>query len=190
MLDRRGFIAAAAAFSSGSVRAQSPDGSPALRALADGGVAALIRHATAPGTGDPPGFRLGDCSTQRNLSDGGLRQAAEIGRRLRDAGVLVTELRSSRWCRALETARLAFPNVPVEPDAALDSFFDDRSSQARQTEQARALVLSWGGRQGTLALVTHQVNITALTGVYPGEGEIVVLRPAVGRFDLLGRAQL
>lgn len=150
---------------------------------------ALIRHADAPGTGDPPGIRLGDCSTQRDLSETGRRQAAELGRKLREAGVLVTHLRSSRWCRAVHTAQLAFPDRPVTPDAALDSFIDEPGRRQQQTEKTRALILSWRGRQGTLALVTHQVNITALTDLVPAEGEVVVLRPinaatieAVGRF--------
>lgn len=187
MLHRRallgGLLTVPAAVS--SARGQSTD--PTLRALADGGVAALIRHARAPGTGDPPGFRLGDCATQRNLDDGGRKEAAALGERLRAAGVLVVEARSSRWCRALDTARLAFPDVPTRPEAALDSFFDHRSGAAEQTEAARRLVTGWRGRQGVLALVTHQVNITALTKVYPAEGEIVVLRPEVGGFSLVGR---
>ena len=177
MLHRRGFIAGLAALSPAAALAQPASASAATRALAEGGAVALMRHAAAPGTGDPPSFRLGDCSTQRNLSEDGRRQAAELGRKLREAGVLVTELRSSRWCRALHTAQLAFPDVPVTPDAALDSFFEGRSNRAQQTEKARALIGSWAGRQGTLALVTHQVNITALTDIFPAEGEIVVLRP-------------
>jgi hypothetical protein len=77
--------------------------------------------------------------------------------------------------------------VPVAPDAALDSFFGDRPSEPRQTEQLRSVVRSWRGRQGVLALVTHQVNITALTDINPAEGEIVVLRPEVGGFEVVGR---
>ncbi len=177
MLHRRRFIAGLAALSPSAALAQASSAPAALRALAAGETVALIRHATAPGTGDPPSFRLGDCSTQRNLSEAGRRQAAEMGRRLRDAGVLVTEVHSSRWCRALDTAKLAFPEVPITPDAALDSFFDERGNRERQTEQARTLAASWRGRQGTLALITHQVNITALTDVFPAEGEIIVLRP-------------
>lgn len=190
MLHRRHFIAGLTALPSGAALAQAAAVSPTLRALAAGETVALIRHATAPGTGDPPNFRLGDCSTQRNLSDAGRRRAGEIGRGLREAGVLVTEVHSSRWCRALDTARLAFPDVPVTPDAALDSFFDERGDRDRQTDQARALIASWQGRQGTLALVTHQVNITALTGIFPEEGEIVVLRPAGGAPAVIGRVRI
>jgi phosphohistidine phosphatase SixA len=191
MLHRRGFIAGLTALSPAAALAQSASSSAAMRALSEGGAVALIRHAAAPGTGDPPGFRLGDCSTQRNLSEEGRGQAAELGRRLRDARVLVTELRSSRWCRALHTAQLAFPDVPVTPDAALDSFFEGRGSRSQQTEKTRALIGSWAGRQGALALVTHQVNITALTDIFPAEGEIVVLRPiGPATIALIGRVRL
>ncbi len=187
MLLRRSLLALAAAVPAAGALAQSGRSAAPLRALAEGGVVALIRHARAPGTGDPRGFRLGDCATQRNLSDEGRSQAAELGRRLREAGVPVTEARSSRWCRALDTARLAFPDIPLRPDAALDSFFGERESAARQTEQTRSLVTGWRDRQGVLALVTHQVNITALTEVFPAEGEIVVLRPTASGLDLIGR---
>jgi phosphohistidine phosphatase SixA len=146
-----------------------------------------MRHARAPGTGDPPGFRLGACETQRNLDETGRRQAADIGRALREAGVLVTQVRSSRWCRASETAALAFPGVPTIPDAALDSFFGDEASAKRQTRHARALITGWTGRQGVLALVSHGVNIEALTGTGPAEGEIVVLFPRREIFDVVGR---
>lgn len=191
MMRRRRFLAGMAALAPGAALAQVTTASSPLRALAEGGTVALIRHAAAPGTGDPPGFRLGDCSTQRNLSGAGRRQAAELGRKLHEAGVLVTDLHSSRWCRALETAQLAFPDVPVTPDAALDSFFDERGRSRQQTEQTRALIAAWQGRQGTLALVTHQVNITALTDVSPAEGEVVVLRPMDGAtFTVIGRARM
>lgn len=182
---RRLLLAAAAASLVGPAAAQPP--SSALAALVEGGSVALMRHARAPGTGDPPGFRLGACETQRNLDETGRLAAAEAGRKLRAAGVLVTQARSSRWCRALETAALAFPDVPTVPDAALDSFFADAGGAPRQTRTARAMITRWAGRQGVLALVTHAVNVAALTGVDPAEGEIVVLRPRRDGFDVAGR---
>ena len=187
MLLRRSLLAMAVTFPAARALAQNGPNAAPLRALSEGGVVALIRHARAPGTGDPPGFRLGDCATQRNMSNDGRRQAAEMGQRLRRASVPVTEVRSSRWCRALETARLAFPEIPVEPEAALDSFFGAQESAARQSEQTRSLIAGWRDRQGVLALVTHQVNVTALTQVFPAEGEIVVLRPNLSGFELVGR---
>lgn len=145
-------------------------------ALREGGAVAVVRHARAPGTGDPPGFRLGDCATQRNLDAAGRAQAAALGARFRQERVAVGEVRSSRWCRAAETAALAFPEIAASPDAALDSVFDERPSGPARTEAARVLVARWRGRATTLVLVTHQVNVTALTGVAPAEGEIVVVR--------------
>lgn len=144
-----------------------------------------MRHATAPGGGDPPAFRLGDCATQRNLSESGRAQARTIGELFRREGVVVTQALSSRWCRALDTARLAFPDV-TGPDTALDSFFAERASGEDQTRLVRDLIERWQG-PGVLALVSHQVNITALTGVFPAEGEVLVLRPRPSGFDLVGR---
>jgi phosphohistidine phosphatase SixA len=150
----------------------------AWAALSRGGVIALLRHAKAPGVGDPPSFRLGDCTTQRNLSEEGRDQARRVGTAFRQRRVTVDVVLSSRWCRALETARLAFPDQ-VQEFPALDSFFADRGEQDRQTKAVRQQVTEWRGRPGVLVLVTHQVNITALTGIFPAEGEIVVLEPEI-----------
>ena len=156
-------------------------------ALRAGGAVALLRHARAPGTGDPAGFRLEDCATQRNLSDEGSDQARRIGAAFRERGIRVTRVLSSRWCRALDTARLAFGTV--EPFPALDSFFEDRATATAQTDALRSLLARWRGETGVLALVTHQVNITALTGVFPAEGEVLVLRPTGDGFELAGRVR-
>jgi phosphohistidine phosphatase SixA len=157
----------------------------AWEALRAGGTVALMRHARAPGTGDPPNFRLDDCATQRNLSAEGRRQAQEVGERFRARGIAVERVLSSRWCRSLDTARLAFGNG-TEPHPPLDSFFSERDRHEAQTLAVRRLVEEWRGR-GVLVLVTHQVNITAITSVFPAEGEILVLRPAANGFELVGR---
>lgn len=152
-----------------------------------GGTVMLLRHANAPGFGDPAGFRLGSCETQRNLGEAGRSQAAALGIRLRRELVVVTAVRSSRWCRARETAVLAFPDITVEADQALDSFFAERKTELDRSAALRERIRGWLGRPGTLVLVTHQVNITALTGIVPAEGEIAVLRPnADFGFDVLG----
>jgi phosphohistidine phosphatase SixA len=156
----------------------------AWQALREGGTVALLRHARAPGTGDPAGFRLGECATQRNLSAEGREQSRRIGAAFETQGVAVERVLSSRWCRALDTARLAFGDR-TEPFPPLDSFFSDRTEGAGQTQAVRAAVASWRG-PGVLALVTHQVNITALTGVFPAEGEVIVLRPGGGSFEIVG----
>ncbi len=154
--------------------------------LEAGGQVALIRHAsTVPGFGDPPGFQLDDCATQRNLSEAGRDEARRIGAAFRARGVPVERVLSSRWCRCLETARLAFGSA--EPWAPLDSFFDDRSREPEHTRQVRVLA---GDRppSGNIFLVTHQVNITALTGIFPAQGEMVILTPGGnGSFEVAGR---
>lgn len=159
----------------------------AWQALAGGGHVALLRHASAPGTGDPPGFRLDDCATQRQLSAAGRAEARAIGQALRDRGVAVGGVYTSQWCRCLETARL-LDLGPVTPFPPLNSFFRDTAAQAdRQTEQVRRW-LSAQPVADTLVLVTHQVNITALTGVFPASGEIVVVaRRTDGALQVVGR---
>ena len=155
--------------------------------LRKGGYVLLMRHAaTEPGTGDPPQFKPGDCKTQRNLSAAGREQATKTGQRLREAGVPVTAVLSSSWCRCLDTANLAFGSATPEP--ALDSFFGNRSAQGeQQTAAARARILSFSG-PGNLVMVTHQVNITALTGEFPAEGEIFIVRAtAQASIRLAGR---
>lgn len=141
--------------------------------LRAGGHAILIRHAEAPGTGDPSGFKLEDCATQRNLSASGRDQARRIGAALKANGIRIDQVLSSRWCRALDTARL-MESGTVEPFAALDSFFSDRSVADAQTAAVMRRIAELGGR--TVVMVTHQVNITRLTGVYPRSGEMVVVK--------------
>jgi phosphohistidine phosphatase SixA len=154
--------------------------------LKTGGQVVVIRHAsTEPGTGDPPGFRLGDCTTQRNLSEEGREEARRIGAAFRDRGVPAGKVLSSQWCRCLETARLAFGTA--ESWAPLNSFFDDRSREPEQTRQVR-LLADRRPTSGNLVLVTHQVNITALTWIFPNQGEMVILTPSGnGKFVVAGR---
>jgi phosphohistidine phosphatase SixA len=154
-------------------------------ALARGGHVALVRHALAPGTSDPAGFRIDDCATQRNLSAEGREQARELGARFRAHGVTRVTVYSSQWCRCLETARL-LDLGPVTPHAALNSFLSDRSRQAPQSADARALIRS-AASGPSLVLVTHQLNINALAGVFAGSGEIVVVRDAGDELQVLGR---
>lgn len=156
----------------------------ALERLRAGGAVMVIRHARAPGVGDPPEFRLDDCATQRNLSEDGREQARGIGLRLRAENVRIGRVLSSRWCRALDTARLAFGET-VEPFPALDSFFANREADAAQTRRIQDLIDGWRADAGVLVLVTHQVNITALTGLFPSEGEILVLTPGSRHIDRL-----
>jgi len=154
------------------------DAGAAWAALAAGGHTLVLRHAaTDAGIGDPPGFRLGDCATQRNLSADGRAQAQAIGERIASRGVAIGAVLSSRWCRCLDTARLAFGGV--ESWAPLDSFFGDRAEEPGRTRELLERAKRWQG-PGTLVLVTHQTNIAAATGESPAMGEGVVI-------DLAGR---
>lgn len=160
-------------------------------ALKSGGFVILLRHAvTEPGIGDPPGFRLGDCSTQRNLSAQGRKDAQRIGAAFRERGIPVQEVQSSRWCRCMDTARLAFGRASPAPH--LDSMFNDaenmRTAKARATFQSIAAKLT---STSNLVLVTHAQNIAALAGISPASGEMLVVKPAgSNRFQLAGRIDI
>jgi broad specificity phosphatase PhoE len=152
--------------------------------LQRGDLVVLLRHAAAPGTYDPPGFRLEDCATQRNLSEAGREQARRIGHELRARGVEIGPVRSSRWCRARDTAQLAFGRHDPWPD--LDSPFGvDRGEVERRVTRIREAVAGWAG-PGTLVLVTHQFLVSELAGRSLGEGEMLVLAPEPGGFSVLG----
>jgi len=157
-----------------------------LQRLAEPRTHAILRHAIAPGTGDPPGFTLGDCATQRNLDDRGRAQARAIGAAIRDTGVTVDHVLTSQWCRSAETAAL-LDLGPVREEAALNSFFSDRSTEPAQTGALRQLLAALPAEE-TAVLVSHQVNITALTGIYPRSGEVVILRVTEdGGLETIGR---
>ncbi len=140
------------------------------------GYVVMLRHALAPGTGDPAGFRLGDCSTQRNLSAEGRRQAVAIGAQWRRERMPIDRVLTSRWCRARDTARLlAIGAVTAYP--ALDSSFTvSDATAARRAAEVRALIARHRGERGVLVLVGHQVNITDVTGVVPASGQAVVVK--------------
>ena len=143
----------------------APDAAGATDALWEllraGGQVVVMRHAaTDRSIGDPPNFRLDDCATQRNLADAGREEARRVGAAFRGRAIPIGRVLSSQWCRCLEPAR---------------------------TREVRALV-SARPERGNLVLVTHQFNIGALTGVYPAEGELLVLTPlANGEFRVAGR---
>lgn len=160
-----------------SLFAPAASAADAWAELAKPGAVVVFRHATAPGVGDPPGFNLGDCATQRNLSDEGRAEARKLGEQFRSHKIQVGAVITSQWCRTRETARLGF-GERVRDEPAFNSFFQ-KSPEARdaQTAQARAILARWRG-PGALVVVTHQVNIQALAGVGAASAEGVVLRPA------------
>lgn len=156
-------------------------------ALKAGGHVVLLRHAvTESGIGDPPGFRLDDCRTQRNLSAQGRADARRIGAAFRSRQIPVSAVWSSRWCRCLDTAQLAFGKATPAP--MLDSMFEDaRPAIDRKLRDLQAALTGYAD-SGNLVLVTHNRNIQALTGVSPGSGEMVVVRPdAAGKLQVIGR---
>lgn len=147
---------------------------------------ALIRHALAPGTYDPPGFRVDDCTTQRNLSAEGRAQAVRIGDLFRINGIASARVLSSQWCRCLETATL-MKLGDVSPQPLLNSFAQNRDRAVQQTAALRPWIAQLE-LAGPTVLVTHQVVITALSEVFPGSGEIVVMRREPdGRLAVAGR---
>jgi broad specificity phosphatase PhoE len=147
---------------------------------------ALIRHALAPGTNDPPGFRLDDCTTQRNLSAEGRAQAVRIGDLFRANGIAAAGVHSSQWCRCLETATL-MKLGETRHQPLLNSFFQDRTREAAQIDALRQWIRTLDLARPTV-FVTHQVVVTALSQIFPGSGEIVVMqRAADGRLSVRGR---
>ncbi|MDG2316270.1 MAG: histidine phosphatase family protein [Gammaproteobacteria bacterium] len=170
---------------SASVLADTPE---LIRALQSGEHIALMRHSIAPGTGDPSNLRIGDCTTQRNLSDGGRAQAGEIGETLRASGLTEARLVSSQWCRCLETARLMSIGG-VEELSFLNSLIAYRGQNAEMTGGLRDWISEQDLSTPTI-LVTHSVNIGALIGGYPREGEIIVARRTEsGDFIVVGSIQ-
>lgn len=157
---------------------------PVEDAIRAGGVALLMRHATAPGGGDPEQFQLDDCSTQRNLSDAGRNEARRIGLHLKTLGLKPGEVLTSQWCRCRETAELAFGGGRDWP--MLNSFFRDRASEAKQRDAVVARVGQIKRGSAPLVLVTHQVIVTSVTGVFPESGEVVVVAPAGKGVKVIG----
>lgn len=155
----------------------------ALGLLAQPGHVLLLRHANAPGAGDPPGLRLGDCSTQRNLDERGRAQAKRLGERLRAAGLADARVFTSQWCRCRETARL-LQLGPTEDLPALNSFFAEPETREPRIRALRAFLDRLPRDGPPVVLVTHQLTITALTGHFPAAGEGLVVRlRATGGFD-------
>lgn len=154
-------------------------------ALVGGSHVALVRHGNAPpGYGDPPGFKIDDCATQRNLDDLGRAQARAVGEAFRRHGVRVDKILSSPLCRCLETARLMALD-PVESVLAVAS--SDRSPEGLPA--LKEMVANWRG-PGTLVLVTHAFTVRSLVGIMPEQAETVVVRRRSGDqggVDLVGR---
>jgi phosphohistidine phosphatase SixA len=159
------------------VLAPSPalaDDSAVVRAVRSGGVAIFLRHGrTTPGVGDPPGWKMGDCSTQRNLDEEGRAQSKRVGAWFSQKRIVPTVVRNSPWCRTRDTARLAFGRSEDWP--ALANLFENRAPEKRNIEEVRRYVAALGA--GEIAvLVSHGSTISAFVGEYLAQGEAVVVR--------------
>jgi broad specificity phosphatase PhoE len=142
-------------------------------ALRKDGAVALVRHGDAPGVGDPEGWKLDDCTTQRNLDDAGRAQARALGAKLKAERIPVRKVLASPWCRTMETAKLlGVGEVQGEPGFANAFVLSDR--RAELAAAARAVIGGWRG-PGALVVVTHGENIRALIGRTPGTAELVVV---------------
>ena len=136
----------------------------------------FIRHAIAPGNGDPLNFDILDCSTQRNLSKDGELQALKIGKFFKKNDIKLTKVLSSEWCRCKDTARIAFGNY--ETKNFLNSFYDERFSKNKdkQISDFQKFIRSWN-KTGNLVLVTHYVVIFEILDLTTSSGEIVITDP-------------
>jgi broad specificity phosphatase PhoE len=160
--------------------ARVADSQDAWAALVEGGHVALIRHGNAPPGqgGDPPGFKIDDCATQRNLDETGRAQARALGEAFRGRGVRVDSIRSSPWCRCMDTAELMAVG-PVERSWALVPATERNPNAAAALRALKEMVSSWRG-PGTLVLVAHGLTARALLGIVPDQAETLVLKPAPG----------
>ena len=158
-------------------------------ALKSGGHVMLLRHAaTEPGIGDPPGYKLDDCKTQRNLSDAGREQSRAWAKAFAQNAIPVGGVFSSVWCRCVDTAKLAFGKAETWP--ALNSHFDSPQSAATQAEQLKGGIPVRMQKGKNLVLVTHQVNITQLSGLSPNMGEAIIMRVNGTVLQPVGRLQV
>lgn len=162
------------------------------KALRIGGYSILIRHTMAPGTFDPPGFKLGECGTQRNLSDEGRAQAKALGEMFTTMQVVVGAVRSSEWCRCVDTANLAFGANKVQTWPALNSPTQLAPEQRKANADAvRKAIQNFSPRTSpsiaNQVFVTHMFNIQDITGESVAEGEFLVMREGLQGPQLVGR---
>ena len=147
-----------------------------LSASSAKGYVLLLRHSLAPGVGDPENFKLGDCSTQRNLSQEGRDDAAEIGAWIKRQKVKIYRVESSRWCRARQSAEL-LDIGKVKLNKNLDSLFRESDLESHpKTLKTKQQILNHRNKSGLLVLVGHYVNIAALVGVGVDSGEGVIVK--------------
>ena len=157
-----------------------------LNQLEDGGKLIFIRHAYAPGGGDPNNFNLDDCSTQRNLNNEGREQAKYIGEFFKKNKIEIDKVLSSEWCRCKETAKIAFKNFST--NSFLNSFYSSkyRKNKEKQIEMLNDYVKKFKSKQN-LIFVTHYVLISEVLNYAPSSGEIVV---SDKNFNMIGSVEI
>jgi phosphohistidine phosphatase SixA len=157
-----------------------------IRQMQSGNAVLMIRHALAPGIGDPESFDLNDCSTQRNLNQAGREQARAIGQWLRSRGIRQAKVYSSQWCRCLETARLMQMGT-VTPLPALNSFFQRPQDREQNLATLKKFIHQETEPDELIVMITHQVTISAITGQWADSGQGKLLRPTkAGGIEVLG----
>ena len=144
-----------------------------LTSLKEGGKIIFIRHALAPGNGDPENFDLNDCSTQRNLNQRGIEQSKFIGNIFNKNQIKIENVYSSEWCRCIDTAKFAFKNY--QTFSSLNSFYDIRfeANEERQITQLKEFINQWNGKENII-FVTHFVVISSMLNIGTSSGEIVI----------------
>ena len=144
-----------------------------IEELKEGEKIVLIRHALAPGSGDPVNFNLNDCSTQRNLNIKGIEQSKKIGSFFTKNNILIDQVLSSEWCRCKDTAKYAFQNFKTFK--ALNSFYDPKfvENEKKQIKDLKKFIKEWDSDKNII-FVTHYVVILSLLNMGVSSGEIVV----------------
>lgn len=176
MLSRRSFLAGVAA--AWAENAFALEEAALWQRLRAGGLVILMRHATTePGLGDPEGFKLGDCKTQRNLAASGIEEARRVGERLKAERIPIARVLTSPWCRCRDTALAAFARA--EDWEPLSSIFEYPHLEQGYSERVRKRIGSYGAHppKGNVVMVTHNVNIAALTKHSVAPAELVIVRP-------------
>ena len=144
-----------------------------LQSLNEGKKLVFIRHAIAPGNGDPDNFDIKDCSTQRNLNKNGIKQSKKIGLFFKKNKIKIDKILSSEWCRCIDTAKYAFENF--ETFDALNSFYDEKfaANETRQINDLKKYIKNWDSDKN-LVFVTHYVVISSILNTGSSSGEIII----------------
>ena len=144
-----------------------------INELKNSGKLIFIRHAYAPGSGDPSNFDISDCTTQRNLSNLGKIQSKEIGNFFSKNNILIDKVYSSEWCRCKETATIAFSNYEIKK--SLNSFFGEKFTKNKdyQVVNLKKFIKNWDGKKN-LVFITHYVVISEILNYGASSGEIVI----------------